>query len=507
MRQVFNQIQVSLALPRVRRTPEQALREVTSKSGLGVYASADRLFKGAVFGRDSLEVAEDLLYIKPRLVRQILLTMGALQGEVDNDLNEEEPGKIIHEYRTPSIDGKPLNATSREIYDRLTSIWGGDQHSLAYYGSIDSTPLFIKVLSTYCQEYGMEILLEQVISRSGHRRSMIDVLEGAIDWLVKHLDDSQSGFVEYLRRNPRGIENQVWKDSAEFYVHNDGQLANHSRPISSIEVQSLAYDALEQAGDILPSRRSSLEKYSDKIKRLVFEKLWMNDQDYFALGTDFDDNGQLRVIQTITANPAAMLDSRIFDKLPLAQKEKFISGIIREINGTSFITDAGFRSRALSEAELIENWDYHGSFVTWPKETYDIAKGQRRQGFAGLAREPENRLVNVVRASQSYSEFFYVDARGRVLGVPTRSKSHGDIVAVLSTNKPERIQAWTVSAIVAIQRGQRAWIDSNISQEPWRAQLEKEVLSFIPHVPRLRGRRELSARYPFYPYHLEEGNK
>jgi glycogen debranching enzyme len=507
MRQVFNQIQVSLALPRVRRTPEQALREVTSKSGLGVYASADRLFKGAVFGRDSLEVAEDLLYIKPRLVRQILLTMGALQGEVDNDLNEEEPGKIIHEYRTPSIDGKPLNATSREIYDRLTSIWGGDQHSLAYYGSIDSTPLFIKVLSTYCQEYGMEILLEQVISRSGHRRSMIDVLEGAIDWLVKHLDDSQSGFVEYLRRNPRGIENQVWKDSAEFYVHNDGQLANHSRPISSIEVQSLAYDALEQAGDILPSRRSSLEKYSDKIKRLVFEKLWMNDQDYFALGTDFDDNGQLRVIQTITANPAAMLDSRIFDKLPLAQKEKFISGIIREINGTSFITDAGFRSRALSEAELIENWDYHGSFVTWPKETYDIAKGQRRQGFAGLAREPENRLVNVVRASRSYSEFFYVDARGRVLGVPTRSKSHGDIVAVLSTNKPERIQAWTVSAIVAIQRGQRAWIDSNISQEPWRAQLEKEVLSFIPHVPRLRGRRELSARYPFYPYHLEEGNK
>lgn len=500
---MFNQIQASLALPKVRRTPEQALREVTSKTGLGVYASADRLFKGAVFGRDSLEVAEDLMYLKPKLVSQILLTLGSLQGEIDNPNNEEEPGKIIHEYRTPLIDGKPLNEASREIYERLTSIWGGNEKSLAYYGSIDSTPLFIKVLSKYCQEYGMEILVEQITSRSGQRRSMIDVLEGAIDWLISHLDSSQSGMVEYQRRNPRGIENQVWKDSAEFYVHTDGKLANHNKPISSIEVQSLAYDALELAGEILPSRRSSLEKYASRISKLMFELLWMEDKDYFALGTDFDDSGKLRVIRTITANPAAMLDSRIFDKLPDASKEKYISGIIREINGTSFLTDAGFRSRSLSEAELIENWDYHGSFVTWPKETYDIAKGQRRQGFEALAREPENRLVNVVRASRSYSEFFYVDARGRVLGVPTRSKSHGDIIAVLSTNKPERIQAWTVSAIVAILKSSRARQERQVKLEPWRSQLEKEVLSFIPHVPLLKTRRELSARYPFYPYHLE----
>lgn len=499
---MFNQLPKTLALPRVRRTPEQALREVTSKSGLGVYASADRLFKGAVFGRDSLEVAEDLMYIKPKLVRQILLTMGRLQGEEDSPANEEEPGKIIHEYRTLFIDGKPLDETSKEIYDRLTSIWGGDEQSLSYYGSIDSTPLFIKTLARYCQEYGMEILLEPVVSRRGKRRSMIDVLEGAIDWLVKHLDNSQSGFVEYRRRNPKGIENQVWKDSAEFYVHNDGRLANHERPISSIEVQSLAYDALSLAGEILPSRRSVLDKYATRISRLVFELLWMDDKDYFALGTDFDEHGKLRIIETFTANPAAMLDSHIFDNLPGAGRQKYISGIVREIMGTGFLTDAGFRSRSLSEAELIDDWDYHGSFVTWPKETYDIAKGLRRQSLPLLAREPENRLVNVVRASRSYSEFFYVDGRGRVLGVPTRSKSHGDLVAVYSNNKPERIQAWTVSAIVAITKARRAWQLVDERPDPWRERLEKEVLSFIPHVPLLRTRGELSARYPFYPYEL-----
>jgi glycogen debranching enzyme len=98
--------------PRVRLTPTQALYTVTSKSGLGVYASSDRLFKGAVFGRDSLEVAEDLMYIKPRLVEKILLTLASLQGEVDNKSNEEEPGKIVHEYRTPHIDGRPLNPST-----------------------------------------------------------------------------------------------------------------------------------------------------------------------------------------------------------------------------------------------------------------------------------------------------------------------------------------------------------------------------------------------------------
>src|SRR6185312_7222818 len=116
MRRIINRLPVNLALPKTRLTPTQAMYSVTSKSGKGVYASSDRLFRGAVFGRDSLEVAEDLMYIKPRLVKKILLTIASLQGEVDNKANEEEPGKIIHEYRTPSVDGKPLNSTSREIY-------------------------------------------------------------------------------------------------------------------------------------------------------------------------------------------------------------------------------------------------------------------------------------------------------------------------------------------------------------------------------------------------------
>jgi glycogen debranching enzyme len=458
-----------------------------------------------VFGRDSLEVADDLMLIRPQLVEDIILTIASLQGEKSHAANEEEPGKIIHEYRTPRVDGRPLNQTSQEIYERLSAMWGGDGKSLAYYGSVDSTPHFIKTVAVYCQNYGMEILTEQVTLRSGRRESLIVILEDAIEWLCRHLAKSKSGLVEYHRRNPHGIENQVWKDSREFYIHKNGQMANHSRPISSIEVQSLAFDAFMLAADLLPSHQKRLKSNANKLRKQCFDLLWLPPQDYFALGTDYSPEGKLRVIETITANPAEMLDSSIFDDLPDDSKQTYIKAIVREITGTNFLTDAGIRSRALNEAELIDFWDYHGSYVTWPKETYDIAKGLRRQGFPALARELENRLLNVIKATRSYPEFLYVDARGRILGVPTNSKTHGEMIFVDSPNRPERIQAWTVSAIVAIQNQRRKLSNPKTHQQPWQAELEKEVLRHIPLVPRLRSSRELSARYPSYPYEINRG--
>jgi glycogen debranching enzyme len=504
MRNFIRKLPLTRTMPSVRLTPTQALYTVTSKSDLGVYASSDRLFKGAVFGRDSLEVAEDLMYIRPKLVQKILLTLASLQGETSNKSNEEEPGKIVHEYRTPYVDGRPLNHISKEIYDRLGRMWGGNDEYLAYYGSVDSTPHFIKVLAAYSQAYGMEILGEQVTLRSGRQASVLGVMDNAIDWLVSHIQKSKSGFVEYHRKNPHGIENQVWKDSREFYVHENGQLASHSHPISSIEVQALAYDALILASELLPSRRTQLEKLASQIQSQTLKTLWDPERKYFALGTDYSNSGQLRIIKTITANPAEMLDSLLFENLASEDRKKYVSSIVREIMGTDFLTDAGIRSRALSEAKLVEFWDYHGSYVTWPKETYDVAKGLRRQGLPALARELENRLLNVVRATKTYPEFVYVDPRGRVLGVPTPSKTHGEMVFVDSSNKPERVQAWTVSAILAIYSHRKFHSTQRVDQEPWQAALETEVLQHIPHVKRLKSSKELSARYPFYPYELAE---
>jgi glycogen debranching enzyme len=496
---------IILRTPTKWSSPTLALRTVTSKSGLGIYASSDTLFRGAVFGRDSLEVAEDLMYIQPKLVEKILLTLGSLQGEVDNPISEEEPGKIIHEYRTTIVDGRPLDHVTREIFDRLAARWGGTETTLAYYGSVDATPHFVRTLATYCHIYGYDILLTPIVLRSGYNVSMLDVLENAVEWLIRHIDNSKSGLVEYLRRNPHGIENQVWKDSVEFYVHENGELANHSAPIASIEVQGLAYDAFNLAGLLLPSRQKEWKKRANKLRARTFDLLWDEQKQYFALGTDFDEHGKLKVIKTKSANAAALLDTTFFSDLFDDKKIHYVSSVVRTIMSDDFLTDAGTRSRALSEAGLIKFWDYHGSYVTWPKETYDIAKGLRKQGFIKLAIELENRIASAVRAMRAYPEFFYVDGKGRVLGISQSPHGHGEIMYVEGPNQPERIQAWTVSAVFAIiSNSKRLKKARKLTPLSWQKELEKYLLATIPHVERLKSPKELAARYPAYPYQLKK---
>jgi glycogen debranching enzyme len=106
-------------------SPEEALLSVTSDTGRGIYASSDQLFKHAIFGRDSLEVAEDVMRVRPELSGHIILTIAGLQGEHTNPINEEEPGRIIHEYRTKLVDGKPIGETQAVILEELCRRWGG----------------------------------------------------------------------------------------------------------------------------------------------------------------------------------------------------------------------------------------------------------------------------------------------------------------------------------------------------------------------------------------------
>lgn len=497
-------IKKQLELPNLYETlnDRQALGSVTSSTGLGVYASSDRLFKGAIFGRDSLEVAEDLMLVRPKLVAEILKTMVVLQGEHYDEANEEEFGKIVHEYRSTVVDDKPLDEVSNNIFKGLSQRWGGNDHQLAYYGSVDSTPLFIRTLGTYVSIYGPGILRTKIVTKTGRPTSLKEGLIAANDWLKAKLRSSRSGLLEYRRLNPHGIYNQVWKDSSEFYMHGNGEPANHDQPIASIEVQALAYDALQVAKNLLKANDS--EQLAERLRQATLGKLWFTGGEYFALGLDHHGN-QEAILDVLTANPAEMLDSTFFDNLASEDRQHYVSSIAKKIMGEDFLSDAGIRSRALSEAKLVDHWDYHGSFTTWPKETYDIAKGLRRQGFGTLAVELENRILNSIRAASHYPEFFYVDRFGRVLGTAPHSSTHGEIIFVDSTNRPEKVQAWTVSAVLAIKYSRKR--ASRKSQEPWQSTLEKQILRSIPHVPLLKTKKELRARYPFYPYELRKGDK
>lgn len=486
--------------------PAMALRRVTSRSGLGVFASADTLYKGAVFGRDSLEVADDLMDIKPRLVRNILLTLASLQGTKFNASSEEEPGKIVHEYRNIVTDGKPIDDVSMKIFTQLSSKWGGTDEEMAYYGSVDATPQFLRVLGSYCLTYGPTILDKKVSLRDGSVETVRGVGHKAVEWVMGKIDHSDSGLLEYRKMNPQGISNQVWKDSEEFYVHENGDTVDHSAPIASIEVQGLAYDGLLAATTLFSDQADSYSNAAEKLRARTFDMLWQPSRNSFALGVNSSDEHETKVIRTAAANQAALLDSAIFDDLPVAEKQKYITAIIQTILSSEFLTDAGIRSRSISSAGLVSHWDYHGSFVSWPKETYDIAKGLRRQGFPKLARQLENRILNVCLKYKAYPEFVYVDAHGRVLASPPSTRAHGDFVVIEGTNQPEHLQAWTISAVTAIISGRlknKLKFDKSSGQEQWQIDLENKMLSTIPDVNRYFNPYLLRVRYPAYRYVLK----
>src|SRR3712207_5286626 len=63
-------------------------------------AGADSLFH-CLFGRDSIRMAMDLLADFPAVARSTLVELARLQGVCDNPRGDEEPGRILHEFRHP----------------------------------------------------------------------------------------------------------------------------------------------------------------------------------------------------------------------------------------------------------------------------------------------------------------------------------------------------------------------------------------------------------------------
>ena len=119
------------------------------------------------------------------------------QGKEQNDWLDEEPGKILHEYRNGEM--------TRD----------GEMPFGPYYGSVDATPLFLILLSETFNWTADEQLVEELLPNA----------YAALEWIDQCGDLDGDGFVEYQRRSPKGLVNQGWKDSWDANVHRDGTIA------------------------------------------------------------------------------------------------------------------------------------------------------------------------------------------------------------------------------------------------------------------------------------------
>ncbi|MFB9723536.1 amylo-alpha-1,6-glucosidase, partial [Planobispora longispora] len=212
-----------------------------------------------LFGRDSLLTSWMALPLDQSLALGTLRRLARLQGGKTDPLSEEEPGKIMHELRHGVRSG------------------GAPDSGHAYYGSVDSTPLFVMLLGEL-RRWGL------------HPEAVEELLphaDAALTWIEEY--GGPDGLLWYRRKTDQGLLNQGWKDSFDGINFADGTLARP--PIALAEVQGYVYAAYiarahfaEEAGDTATEQRC-LER-AMAIREAFNERFWLADRGYYAMGLD-----------------------------------------------------------------------------------------------------------------------------------------------------------------------------------------------------------------------------
>ena len=400
-----------------------------------------------VFGRDSQRAAIDLISSYPELARSTVVALAEFQGLTFDHAREEEPGRIVHEARD----------ANDPIAQKLTQELGWDW---PYYGSVDATPEFIRTLAAYCQrtEENRAFLTHEYTDKNGDTRTITHAFEMALEWIERRLSLNKEGILEFQSVIPKGIENQVWKDSWDAYHHADGTLANHQNGIASIEVQVTTYDALIDAAELYedvldqPVRAEALRLRADILRQTIFDIFWCEEKGgYFVLGTDRDENNNVRQLKIRTSNMGHTLNSRLLegDRPDVVTKRQ---AVLRHMLSKELLNHSGIRTLASDEYRFRPGSYHCGSVWLW--DTHHIAKGMRRLGYHEEADEIDRRLLNVIDETRVFPEYVRGD------DAPVSHINHHTIVLWDEINQrenkleqpPQEVQAWTVAAILAIKK-------------------------------------------------------
>ncbi|MCU6708740.1 trehalase family glycosidase [Paenibacillus sp. J5C_2022] len=331
----------------VNRTLEQSMTDLYALStdiGDGVIPVAGIPWFCVPFGRDSIITAYQTLMFYPEFAKNTLRTLARLQGVSDNPWSDENPGKILHEMRSGEM------ANLDEIPFKR------------YYGSIDSTPLFL-------------ILLSETFHWSGDKEFLNEMLpsaEKALAYLEKHGDLDGDGFIEFHKESEGGLNVQSWKDSNHSMVHKDGT-HSHS-PMAVVEVQGYLYDAKTRMASIYrqlgeTGKAERLEEEAAKLKKHFNDAFWMADAAFYALALDKDK----RQVQTVTSDPGHALWSGIID-------ESRSQAVVDTLLSDGLFSGWGIRTMSKDE-KAYSPTAYHNGTV-WPHDNSLIALGMARYGYA-----------------------------------------------------------------------------------------------------------------------------
>ena len=308
-----------------------------------------------LFGRDSIWAARLALPLDRQIAASTLRVLARLQATDDDAQTAQEPGKILHELRASALEipGEGIVLPPK------------------YYGSVDSTPLWICLLADAWRA-GMP---------EAEVRELLPALRAALGWIRDSGDSDGDGFLDYIDRLGTGLSNQGWKDSGDSIQWRDGRLAEG--PIALCEVQGYAYEAalagaslLERFGEGTDADDATFwRSWAADLKARFAETYWVETPEgrYPAVALDRDK----RPVDTLTSNIGHLIGTGLLSP----DEEAHVAQLLL---GESMSSGYGIRTMSTDAAGY---WplSYHGGSV-WVHDTAIAVHGMLRAGLVHEAR-------------------------------------------------------------------------------------------------------------------------